>query len=353
MGDLEKAENYINIMQQLFPELKIEFGFVIDGLRGKLFRAQKRWNESIEYFEKSLQYKVPETEGNVYMSAKYGLWEYAQVYVKRNQEGDKQKAISLLNQALEVFQKMHARKDIDKVKAQIIYLQTGRKVPLEPLGSVATGYVVLDKLLNGGIPANFAVALTSPSCDERDLLIKSFLETGAKNGEPTFYLTIDPSLAGFLPQEHPSTFFLFVCNPQAEAIVKEAPNIITLKGVENLTNISIALTSAIRKLEQTPKVPRRICISLVSDLLLQHGAVQSRKWLTELLTQLKSAGFTTLAAIDPLMHPSEQLHAILGLFEGEVNIREAETERGLARFLKVKRLSSQKYLKEETRLTEE
>jgi hypothetical protein len=53
------------------------------------------------------------------------------------------------------------------------------------------------------------------------------------------------------------------------------------------------------------------------------------------------------------MHPSEQLHAILGLFEGEVNIREAETEKGLARFLKVKRLSSQKYLKEETRLTEE
>ena len=25
MGELEKAENYINIMQQLFPELKIEF----------------------------------------------------------------------------------------------------------------------------------------------------------------------------------------------------------------------------------------------------------------------------------------------------------------------------------------
>jgi hypothetical protein len=57
--------------------------------------------------------------------------------------------------------------------------------------------------------------------------------------------------------------------------------------------------------------------------------------------------------IDPLMHPSEHLHAVLGLFDGEVNIREAETEKGLAKFLKVKRMSSQKYLREETRLTEE
>ena len=130
--------------------------YVIDGLRGQLFRAQKRWNESIEYFEKSIEHKLPKTESNVYMSAKYGLWEYAQVYVERNQEGDKQKAISLLNQALEIFQKMHAKKDIDKVKAQIIYLQTGRRVPLEPTAPVATGYAPLDKLLCGGIPPNFA-----------------------------------------------------------------------------------------------------------------------------------------------------------------------------------------------------
>jgi hypothetical protein len=196
------------------------------------------------------------------------------------------------------------------------------------------------------------VALTSPSCDERDSLIKSYLETGAKKGEPTFYLATDPGLAGFLPEEYPSNFYLFVCNPQAEAIVKSAPNVFTLKGVENLTNINIALTQAIRKLDPTQKSPRRVCLGLVSDVLLQHGTVQTRKWLTELLTQLRSAGFTTLAVIDPQMHPSEQLHAILGLFDGEVNIREAETKKGLARFLKVKRMSSQKYLKDETLLTE-
>jgi KaiC/GvpD/RAD55 family RecA-like ATPase len=185
------------------------------------------------------------------------------------------------------------------------------------------------------------------------MLIRSFLETGAKKGEPTFYLTIDPTLAGFLHQDFPSNFNLFVCNPQAETIIKSSPNVFLLRGVENLTNISIALTSSIRKLESSKKTSRRICIGLISDALLQHGPVQTRKWLTELLTQLRSAGFTTLAIIDPQMHQSEQLHAILGLFEGEVNIREAETDQGLVRFLKVKRMSNQKYLKDEITLTQE
>jgi len=41
---------------------------------------------------------------------------------------------------------------------------------------IATGYKDLDKLLLGGIPENYPVILTSPFCDERDLLIKRFLE---------------------------------------------------------------------------------------------------------------------------------------------------------------------------------
>ncbi len=38
---------------------------------------------------------------------------------------------------------------------------------------------------------------------------------------------------------------------------------------------------------------------------------------------------------------------VLSLFEGEISVREAETDQGLAMFLRVKRLSNQKYLKEE------
>jgi hypothetical protein len=64
---------------------------------------------------------------------------------------------------------------------------------------------------------------------------------------------------------------------------------------------------------------------------------------------LKSNGFTTLAVADPQMHPPEELYAILGLFDGEINIYEKGTEQ----FLRIKRMSNQRYLKDELLLKEE
>ena len=49
------------------------------------------------------------------------------------------------------------------------------------------------------------------------------------------------------------------------------------------------------------------------------------------------------------MHPSEELYAILGLFDGEINMYEKET----GQFLKIKRMSNQRYLKDELFLKEE
>ncbi len=212
---------------------------------------------------------------------------------------------------------------------------------------IATGYADLDRLLCGGIPPNYAVVLTSSSFDERGLLVNSFLETGVKKGEVTFYVTINPGMEKTLAEEFPSSFYLFVCNPQADAIVKSAPNVFKLKGVENLTDINIALTSAIRKLDSTQKGGRRICIGLVSDVLLQHHAVQTRRWLAGLIPELRSVGFTILATFDPEMHATQEVRAILDLFEGEISIREKETEKGSCKYLKIKKLSNQKYSEKE------
>lgn len=86
---------------------------------------------------------------------------------------------------------------------------------------------------------------------------------------------------------------------------------------------------------------------------MQEGSVKTRKWLIELLTKLKSSGFTTLVMLDPKLHPPEELYAILTLFEGEISIREEETVEGMGRFLRVKRMKNQKFLKEEVPLTTE
>ena len=347
LGEIGKANNLIDSLQEFALE-KEDKGLIAnaDALRARLLSAQKKWEKSIELFEKSLQEHeaINARRWNVYIFAKWVLVEYARVYLERDQKEDREKASKILNQALEIFQKMGAKKDIEKVEAKLLYIETGKasSVP-KPTELVATGYEDLDRLLCGGLGSSSAVVLASPSCNERDSLIKSFLKTGAEKGEVTFYLTTSARAAKAFAEEFQSSFCLFVCSPQADAIIEDSPNVIKLKGVENLTDISIALTSAMRKLDPSVKGPRRACIDIVSDALLQHHAVQTRKWLTALTTELTSTGFTILAVVDPQMHPPEELHAILGLFDGEINI----CEKGAEQFLRIKRMSNQKYLDDE------
>ena len=195
-------------------------------------------------------------------------------------------------------------------------------------GRVSTGFADLDKLLFGGIPENYAVILTLPSIDERELLVKKFLEAGAKNGETVFYITAEPNRGKALAEQYPSNFYLFVCNPQADTVIQNLPNVFKLKGVENLTEIDIALTKAFRTLNPAATGPRRACIEIVSDVLLQHHAVITRKWLNGLLPNLKAKGFTTLAVVNPQMHTQEEAQAILGLFEGEISLSQKRNTEG-------------------------
>ena len=357
LGEFERVANSINDLYKFAQERENNFMLaILDALRGGFFRAQQKWEESIKYFERSLQEweLINARQWYVYYFVKTFLCEYARMYVERDQQGDREKAINLLNQAMEIFQKLGAKRDIEATELKLMRIE-GRQLASEPkpIGHVATGYADLDKLLYGGIPSDCAVALTSPSCNERDLLVNAFLEAGAKGDEVTFCVTIDPGGVKALAEEFPSNFHLFVCNPQADVIVKDLPNVFKLKGVENLTDVSMALTSTIRKLDASLKGPRRICLGIVSDVLLQHHAIQTRRWLTALLTELKSAGFTTLAVIDPQMHPSEEFHAILGLFEGDINIYEKETEKGSEMHLRIKKMGNQEYLKDELLLTKE
>jgi tetratricopeptide (TPR) repeat protein len=351
LGETEEAEKLIDVMQKYAIEEKDkDLASVADALKAMLRRVQKKYRESIEHFEETLKKweSIRADKWHIYLFAKIVLYEYAQAYLERDQPGDREKALNLLNRALEMFQKMGTKKDIEKVEVKIAFMETGKVVTMaKALEYVSTGNADLDKLLYGGIASPCSVVLTSPSCPERDQLIKSFVEAGAKNGEVAFFVTISPGPMKTLAEELQSNFYLFVCNPEADAIIKDAHNVFKMKGVENLTNISIALASAIRQLDPSPKRSRRVCLSLVSDVLLQHHAVETRRWLTALLTKLKSEGFTTLAVFDPEMHSLQDARAILDLFDGEINIFEKEKEKGSERYLKIKRMSDQKYMEDD------
>jgi len=218
---------------------------------------------------------------------------------------------------------------------------------------LSTGTKELDALLLGGIPQNYAIALTAPPSDERALLIQRFLETGIKNQQVAFHITTEATGLNNLLEEVQPNLHLFLCNPNPKTKTPEHPNIHKLQSKTDLNNLNIALAKAYRNTDQTTKKPKRICIEIVSDVLLRYNAETTRRWLSGIIGDMTSKGFTLMAIINPLMHPLDQLHAILDLFDGEIKLYETEDPYECKKSLRVKKLRNQDYIKNPICLTQQ
>jgi KaiC/GvpD/RAD55 family RecA-like ATPase len=215
---------------------------------------------------------------------------------------------------------------------------------------ISTGTKELDSLLLGGIPEGYAVVLTGPPSDQRELVINNFLKAGIKQDQITFHVTTEPTGLTDLLEKYPSIFFLFLCNPKPKAQVPDLPNVYRLRGKTDLTNLSITLAKAYRHVNQTSN-NKRVCVEIVSDVLLDYGAKTSRKWISELITDLGSKGFTMLAVMNPGMHPPDQATAVLDLFDGEISLTQTEDQMERKKFIRVKKLRNQDYIKNPIFLT--
>ena len=212
---------------------------------------------------------------------------------------------------------------------------------------VSTGTRELDSLLLGGIPKEYAVVLTGTPSDERDFIIRNFLEAGTGEGQTSFYATTEAvGLENLLKM---SRFYLFLCNPKPKVEVPDLSNVYRLHAKTDLTNLNIALLKAYRSIEQSSQ--KRVCLDIVSDVLLHHGAETTRRWISELITDMGSKGFTILAVLDPSMHPPDQANAIINLFDGEISLHQTEDPMEFKKSLRVKKLRNKDYIKNPICLT--
>jgi len=127
LGEIDKANHLIDNLEKFALEIKDNFlTAVAEMARAQMLRAQKKWKESIELFEKTLQAcdVLNVKRWDTYWYARLFLYEYARVYMERDQKGDREKALNLLNQALEIFQRIGAKKDIEKIIAKKKLLAT-------------------------------------------------------------------------------------------------------------------------------------------------------------------------------------------------------------------------------------
>lgn len=219
-----------------------------------------------------------------------------------------------------------------------------------------SGYKIVDDALYGGIPKNSAVVVTSPACEERDILLTKFIETGLEQKDTVVCISTDNVLLKNLQDAQAQTFYNVICNAQADLMVPAAAtNVTKIKGVDRLTELSMALTSLINTIsaDSSDTRPRRLVLNIISDMLLSSQAVNTRKWLTETITKFKVKNFTILALLNPYMHSKEEAHAIVDLFDGQIDLYEKDVG-GIPKIhMRVKRLSNSRYSLREVELTKE
>jgi tetratricopeptide (TPR) repeat protein len=119
-GEIEKAHILIEKTYEYATKTKSRSVLPhVEMLRAMVFREHKNWEQSIQHFEKSLQgYKsLNAQKWQVHQFAEL-LYEFGLMYLDRNEEDDKEKAYSLLNQALAIYQRVDAKKKIEKIIAK-------------------------------------------------------------------------------------------------------------------------------------------------------------------------------------------------------------------------------------------
>ncbi len=190
---------------------------------------------------------------------------------------------------------------------------------------VSTGYGRLDEALQGGFLAASSIVLNAAASDEVPLLVANFLRASK---EEALLICRTISSAETITQNMGKNVRSLVCSDKP---VSPARNIIPGKGIENLTDVNLQINEVIASTQ-----PKRLVINILSDILLRHKALQTRKWLTELLERLRSKSITTLSVLNPYMHSAEDVQAVVDLFDGNVEIFEKESEGGTRKYLRIK-----------------
>ncbi len=208
---------------------------------------------------------------------------------------------------------------------------------------IPTGYVALDNILFGGLFPGSSIVLTGPPCDEKNMLVRRFMETTVTTGRGCVYISSSIDRVRDLLSSHDRYLQVILCHPQAETIATAYPEIATLRTVDNLTEINLQFTKAVAKLSSNK--PPVLCLEILDDVLLDHHRA-TRRWLMDILGRSKSTEMTCLATLNLAMHSDDESQAVLETFDGHIDLYEAELHVH-PKLIRVKKFGGRKFLDNE------
>ncbi len=222
--------------------------------------------------------------------------------------------------------------------------------PLTTQPNISTGYRDLDQNLEGGFPEGYRVLLVSPSFDERDLLLRRIIESALSSKRPTVYLSSDMERATDLARRYRDDFHAFC------AIEKTSTNqerVQCMPGIGDLSNLNISLSKNLSGLHLDTATGGLFILDILSDVLLQHRLLTTRRWSSDFLAKRRSQRFTVLATLNPFTASREDAQSLMDVFDGVLEIMEKESEGKPRRFVVIKKLYGRRYLENEIRLDKE
>jgi hypothetical protein len=197
----------------------------------------------------------------------------------------------------------------------------------------------LQDLIPGGLPEKYSVLLGSPVCEERNLVIEQFLQLDEGAKSPSYLLTSDLDFARATVEKYGEQLTVLVANQRA-ASVTGAKVIPITSGPQNLTTINIELVKAVRNVASKGG---RVCLDILSDILLTQKMLTTRKWVTDLVPRLDEWGFTTLGVFNPSLHSPEDTTAMVDLFKGYMQISDQEIAGKTRKTITVRKMTGLQY----------
>jgi KaiC/GvpD/RAD55 family RecA-like ATPase len=171
-------------------------------------------------------------------------------------------------------------------------------------------------IVPGGIPQKYSLLLGSPVCEERNLVIEQFFEDGVKRKSPCFLLTSDLDFAKNAHARYGDKLTVLVANARADSMAEK--NVLPIStGIQNLTALNIELVKAVRSVASTGG---KVCLDVMSDILLTHKMLTTRKWVSDLVPRLDEWGFGVLGTFNPVLHAGEEAKGLPDLFKGYLEI---------------------------------